>query len=146
MLTRDGTTTLAGIVDSAKLPVLRVRQAQFGTGASTRFIGLSSASLSAAPANGIYFRHAVTANYIAVCRAASTESVLDTGVAAANGVFHDLEIRIESASLARVFVDGVEKGTITSNIPTALLGIGAGHTSVANSGQDVNLLAVSQKM
>lgn len=132
-----------------RLPDLRVRWAQKGTAASERRLGLGNqwtTSSPVVPTNGIYFRHAANGNIIAVCRSASVESTLDTLIAAADGTFHEGRINVESASLARIFIDGVDKGTITSNIPTTA-GLTAGGHGVSNgigTGFDLDYIWVRQ--
>jgi hypothetical protein len=131
---------------SSKNPTVIVREAQYGALANvTRYIGLGSADLTAAPADGIYFRHITGGNYIGVCRKASVETTLDTGVAAANGVFHTLKFVVNGTTSVEFFVDGVSKGTITTNIPTAVLYFNCGDDSIdAGNGMYLNYVYISQ--
>jgi hypothetical protein len=131
---------------SSKNPTVIVRQAQYGTTASiTRYVGLASADMTAAPANGIYFRHITGGNYIGVCRSASVETTLDTGVAAANGTFHTLKFVVNGTTSVQFFVDGVSKGTITTNIPTANLYFNCGDDNVSDTnGMYLNYVYISQ--
>jgi hypothetical protein len=131
---------------SSKNPTVIVRQAQYGTDTTaTRYFGLGSTGLAAAPANGIYFRHIGGGNYIGVCRSASVETTLNTGVAAANGVFHTLKFVVNGATSVEFFVDGVSKGTITTNIPTTNLYFSCGDDNTSASyGMYLNYVYISQ--
>lgn len=125
-------------------PIMAVRQAQYGAAAGTRRFGLGSAVLTTAPANGIYVQHGNGGNYIFVCRASSVESTLDSGIAAANGVFHELKMVI-TAALVTCYVDNVEIGTINSNIPTAALYFDiANSVNTVNNGNDIDYVYISQ--
>ena len=107
-------------VIATKNPTLKVRWAQNGTQNGTRSIGLNDGS-GYQPRYGIYFRNTLNGNIVAVCRNNNTESVLDTGVGAATGTFHTGRIIVTGTSSAEIFIDGVSKGTISSNIPTVNL-------------------------
>jgi|CXWL01.1.fsa_nt_gi hypothetical protein len=140
--TGGGVPTLMGelTVLRALSPDLRVRTAQHGTVASTRYVGLGDTAGSP-PANGIYVRHSNAGNYIAVCRSAGTESTLDTGVAAANGTFHTIRLAVLASNQCAVFVDGAPKGDITANIPSTALGIfSTENSNVVNSGLDIDFI------
>jgi hypothetical protein len=110
---------------SSKNPTVKLRWAQNGTASGTRRIGLgqdvTDTFHSSEPDNGIYFRHTAGGNIIAVCRSSNTESVLDTGVATANGTFHIGRLVVTGTTSVQVFIDGVSKGTITTNIPSTNL-------------------------
>lgn len=110
---------------SSKNPVITLRAAQGDATAGTRRFGLGAdgaTDFTTDPDNGIYVRHSAGGNLIAVCRSSNTESTLDTGVAAANGTFHTIQLRVFGTTQVQVFVDNVSKGTISTNIPTAVLG------------------------
>lgn len=128
------------IVTAAKNPRFICRWAQFGGVAGTRFIGLSATLLSDVdPSNGIYFRHALSSNIIAVARSGGVESTLDTGVAAASGTYHVGELRVlAGGTIILVYIDGVFKGVLTSNIPSAGMAPGAGSNTNANAGLDID--------
>ncbi len=128
-------------------PVFMCNVAQYGTSAGTRRIGLTivGTPLDADPANGIYFRHTVGGNIYAVCRSASAESTLDTGIVAANGVYHKLKLVITGTTNVEVFVDGVSKGSIITNIPSVGLNISAGNSGTAvTDGMDIDFIYVRQ--
>jgi hypothetical protein len=131
---------------SSKNPTVIVRQAQCGiTGSITRYIGLADADMTAAPANGIYFRHNTGGKYIGVCCSGSVETTLDTGVAAANGTFHTLKFVVNGTTSVEFFVDGVSKGTITTHIPTANLYFSCGDDALsAGQGMYLNYVYISQ--
>lgn len=81
---------------------------------------LQSVTGVADPTNGIFFRQTHTNNggrWEAVCRAASTETVVDTGIAAGTAKVI-LEIRINAANNSVTFyINGALVATITTNIP-----------------------------
>jgi hypothetical protein len=131
---------------SSKNPTVIVRQAQYGTSPNiTRYIGLGSADLNAAPANGIYFRYTTNGNYIGVCRSGGSETTLNTGVAASNGTFHTLKFVVNGTTSVEFFVDGVSKGTITTNIPTANLYFSCGSSDIyTTNGMYLNYVYISQ--
>jgi len=154
---RNGVIRIAGAIDAiypygsdtmlpyvqSKNPEVRISAAQYGTGTATRRMGLGSAVLTADPTNGIYFRHTNAGNYFGVCRSGGVESTLDTGIAAANGVFHTLRMKVTGTTSVEFFVDGSSKGTVTAYIPTASLFLSLG-TSSASYGLDVDYVMVSQ--
>lgn len=54
-----------------------------------------------------------------VCRSNSVESVLDTGVLAANGAYHTFSFKVAAnGTLVTFYIDGASVGTIATNIPT----------------------------
>ena len=112
---KGGDTSLP--FSASKNPILRINQAQFLT-SGTRFLGLTTTAFGGSDQTGIYWRYANAGHYIAVCRNGASETVLDTAIHAAAGTFNRLRLEITSA-LVSVYVDGILKGTITTNIPTA---------------------------
>lgn len=132
-----------GTYMAAESPELYVRWAQTGA-AATRRIGLSDNVMTGDPVNGIYFRHTAAGNIIAVCRA-TTESILDTGVASADGVFHTGRLII-TPTLVSVYIDGTLKGTIAATIPTAALVLAFGSNSNSSAvGLDVDYIVVKRR-
>jgi hypothetical protein len=126
---------------AAKSPVLRMNQAQYGASAGTRRLGLTAVAFAGGDQTGIYWRYATAGHYIAVCRNGVNETVLDTAIHAAAGTFNKLRLEITSA-LVSVYVDGILKGTITTNIPTSPMffcGDGA-----AASGFDLDYVQIIQ--
>lgn len=126
----------------SKNPDMRLRWALLHAGGNTALLkrlGLTDGTLSADPTNGIFFRHngVTTDNVIAVCRSASVESTLDTTVdVGASGTFHTGRLLVSGGGTnVEVFVDGVSRGNITANIPTAAMRPGAG---AADPGADTN--------
>jgi hypothetical protein len=89
--------------------------------AGTRRAGLCSANLGAGdPVDGIYIRQIDTSNAFLVCRASSTEATQDLGVT----LNDPKRIRVTiTTSSVRAFVDDVAKTPITTNIPTAIMGL-----------------------
>lgn len=72
--------------------------------------------------DGVFFRQDAAANWQCVCRAASVETVTDSGVAIAVDTFHVLEIVVNAAATSVAFnIDGALVATIVTNIPTAAL-------------------------
>ncbi len=123
--------------------ILKSRQAQLTVTTATRRHGFTGASFAAGePANGLYWRHTAAGNYIAVARNTSTESTVDTAIAAANGAYHSLVLFAKSlGATVSVYIDGVLKGTLSSNIPTVSLGLMAVSGSATNGvGQTIDYL------
>mgnify|MGYP001608083851 CR=1 FL=1 len=117
-------TTLKLPVKASDSPTLTLRCANAaGTGAALRRIGAAATTLTAAPANGIYIQWSGTGNYFLYSRAASSESTLDSGIANST-TLRGFKITISTTSL-ELFVDGVSKGTITTNIPSVGLAVAA---------------------
>ncbi|HVE26927.1 MAG TPA: hypothetical protein VNC22_16070, partial [Sporichthya sp.] len=119
-------------VVSADLLILEQRLEKIGDAvAGTRRCGLTSANFSAGdPANGIYIRQIDANNAFAVCRAASTETTLTLGQTLNNITVVRFQI---STGQVRVAVDLVDKGTITTNVPTVNLGWSAGGGATASA-------------
>lgn len=120
----NGSTPNLNWLPSANVMVLDMRIEKVGDAvAGTRRCGLSSAALSAGdPTNGIYVRQIDGNNAFLVCRA-TTETTQDLGQTLNNIT----RIRVTiTASSVRAFVDDVPKVAITTNIPTAILGLSAG--------------------
>ena len=138
-----GITQLAWV--QSKNPTISIIEAQYGTvTAFTRYMGFGDSILNTAPTNGIYFRHAKSANYIAVCRSSSSESTTDTGVAASNGVFHKLKLVVNGTTSVTPYVDGTSKTAITTNIPTANLCLSFGTNNLALEGLDLDEVYITQ--
>lgn len=142
-----GATPLMKMINRLKNPTYQARVAQAGSAAGTRFFGLSdNATLTADPANGIYFRFSNGANLIAVCRIANVETVVDTGVSiGAAGSFHTARLVVSGGGTSvQAWVDGQPRGSaITTNIPTVdlLPGMGGG-AATSGEGLDVDYVRV----
>jgi hypothetical protein len=131
-LSAAANNTPAGIVNAAQDPYLRLIIAQRGGAAGTRRVGLGSTALTGDPTDGIYIRHALNANLIAVARKAAAESTLDLNVAAAAGRFYDVELIVSGGGKALdVYVNGAYKGAVPdpTKISTANLGPAAASSS-----------------
>ena len=123
VLANNGGATGSLVFKHNKNPTFQCGQCQLGSTAGNRRFGFGADTAQAnyrsgEPDDGVYFRHSLDGNYIAVCRASNVESVVDTAIAAATPTDHDFAIVFETAS-AKFYIDGVLKATITSNIPTA---------------------------
>ena len=120
-------------VPSSDVMMLDMRIEKVGDAvAGTRRCGLGSAALHAGdPTNGIYIRQISTANAFLVCRATSSETSQDLGQTLNN--ITRIRVTITSASV-RAFVDDVPKSAITTNIPTAILGLSAAGGATASGG------------
>jgi len=102
-----------------KNPELWMRAAQYGTTANiTRYLGLGTAQMTAAPASGVYFRWKTGGAYVGVCRNSAVESSVSAATSASNGTFAALRATVTSASVT-FYVNGASIGTVTSNIPSA---------------------------
>lgn len=102
---------------------LKLRFTSESPGSGTHYVGLGDGT--AFPQNnGVYCKvTGNTGNIIAVVvQGGGAEATLDTGVATAAGVYHDVQFKRTGATTMDVYVDGTLKGTITSTIPTAQIG------------------------
>lgn len=127
----SGTIHTPWVVSADEL-VLEQRLEKIGDAVTgTRRCGLTSANFSAGdPANGIYIRQIDANNAVLVCRSASTESTLSLGQTLNN--ITTVRVRIVTGTV-RLTVDLVDKGTITSNIPSVNLGWSAGGGATASA-------------
>jgi hypothetical protein len=124
-------TTALNFVPTADVTILEMRIEKVGDAvAGTRRAGLSSALLSSDVANGIYVRQIDANNAFLVCRATSSESTQDLGQTLNNPT--RIRVTITTSSV-RAFVDDVPKTAITTNIPTAILGLSAGGGATASA-------------
>lgn len=94
-----------------------------GTETYTSYIGFSD-SYAGAATDGMYFRYTHGTNsgkWEAVCAGGSTETVVDTGIAAAAATWQTFEIDCNSGATSVVFkINGATVATIaTANIPSA---------------------------
>jgi hypothetical protein len=130
--TGNGSAIALNWVPSSDVMVLDMRIEKVGDAvAGTRRCGLSSAALSVGdPVNGIYVRQIDTANAFLVCRATSATSTQDLGQTLNN--ITKIRVTITSTSV-RAFVDDVVKTAITTNIPSAILGLSAGGGATAST-------------
>ncbi len=114
-----------------------------------RFVGLAGNGINGGPpANGIYFRFTSGGNFIGVCRSSNNEtgSTVDTAVASNNGTYRKLSFEVKSAGTqVEFFVDGVSKGNVSSNIPSAAMHFFFGSNSVsASEGLNIDYALVKQ--
>ncbi len=111
--------------------------------AGTRRVGLADNTLSADPTNGVFVRQVDTNNAFAVSRASSIESTLDLGQTLNSR--SRVRLLMKTGEI-RVILDGVNKGTITSNIPSAALGWALhGGSITGGGGLDIDYLDVWMK-
>ena len=130
-------------------PELTIRAAQEGAGGNPRRVGLMGTPTlgGSDPSNGIFFRHANGGNIFGVCRSGGAETVLDTGVAAANGTYRTLKCAVSGAGASvEFFVDGVSKGTISTNIPSAALGFVINAADTQPNGLSVGFVHIKQNV
>lgn len=96
---------------------------------ATQGIGVGIADDENFSTGGSYIRFYVNnaANHLfaAIRHAGGTEATLDTGlvVSAGAGTYYDVEARRTGSTTVAIYVDGVLKGTITTTIPTAAMGV-----------------------
>jgi hypothetical protein len=119
-------------VPSTDLIVMDLRVEKQGDAvAGTRRVGLGSAGLSTGdPTNGIFIRQIDAANAFLVCRAGGSESTQDLGQTLNNPT--RIRVMITTSSV-RAFVDDVAKTAVTTQIPTAILGLSAGGGATASA-------------
>jgi len=143
-----GSNNGAGWVSPGKNPTIRVRYAQFGTGAATRMAGCHvAAGGGVTPADGIFWKATVGGDITAVCRNSNSESILSMATAAANGVFHELKAVVTGdGTSVEFFIDDVSKGSIVTNIPSAALKpvAGSSNTTGVTDGIDVDYFHITQ--
>jgi len=96
--------------------------------------------------NGLWIEHTNGGNYILQSRNNNSDSTIDSQVAAANGVFHNLEIRCDNDGLTIEFiVDGVSKGVITTNIYTGGMEFRMSNSVVTTgNGMDIDKIWIAQ--
>lgn len=69
------------------------------------------------PQNGVYFKASHNATIKLIARSGGVETALDTGQSfVSDGDYRTIKIRYTSTE-ARIFIDGVDYGAITTNIP-----------------------------
>lgn len=108
---------------STKKTYLLMRVAQATTNVDTRRFGLMDTTTGGDPTNGMFFRHTNGGTISAVCRNGGAETTLSTGIAAVAGTYHTFELVCDGSGNVSVIVDNVVKGTISTNVPTSLLGV-----------------------
>lgn len=124
-LTRDGSSnnSLSDPFLVSKQFTMKFRAAMVdNTATGTRRIGVgtdAAQDFTVDPDSGIYIRFAHNANYIAVVRNSNTETTLDTGVAVDLN-FHNFQFNVGTGTVG-VLVDGSNKGTISTNLPSAAM-------------------------
>lgn len=101
-----------------------------GTDTFTVRLGVVNSS-TGEPTDGVYVRYTngnVSGHWQGVCRAAGTESTADLTDAVTAGQWDTLRFEVNAAATSVTFyVNGVSRGTITTNIPTSVAeGISAG--------------------
>ncbi len=119
------------------------------------FTNLDLATGSSGLVSGIYVRHTNGSDIVACCRTfvgpTRLETTMSTGVVAAPGVYHTARMVVTGGGAAvEFFIDGVSKGTITTNIPAesgASFQLSPGFaSSVANDETlSVDYMALSQQ-
>ena len=147
LLANSGGTIQLFFVNSTDPQILEARAEKVGDAVNgTRRIGLGSANLTSGdPTNGIYIRQIDSNNAFLVCRSGGTESTQDLGFTLNNP--RRIRVTITTTSV-RAFVEndsGVMVATtaITSNIPTAALGLSAaGGATISGGGCRLDYLNV----
>jgi len=138
----NSATTLPWI--TSKNPVMKVRMANYGSTGGTRRIALTDGSPEGGTIHTVQLRWTPGTNLILACRAGGSESTLDSGVAMeTGGTFHTAKVVVTGTTSVELFVDGVSKGTVTTNIPTnAMLMWLLLSGSAAANGIDVDYIQV----
>lgn len=96
----------------------------------TRRCGLASAGLTADTTNGIYIRQIDANNAFLVCRSGGSEATQDLGQTLNDPT--RIRVTITSTSV-RAFVNDVAKTPVTTQIPTAILGLSVGGGATASA-------------
>lgn len=118
---------------------MRIQIPTLSTGTDTYTIraGLMN-SLTAEPANGVYFRYTDGTNsgkFQCVTRASSTETATDSGITAATGTTYKFEIIVNAAGTSVEFkINGATVATNTTNIPASSSSIGYGLGLIRTAG------------
>jgi hypothetical protein len=97
---------------------LTSKRAFFG---ASNDLGVNAAAM--AGGLGIYYDSAVSANWLAICRTASTGSPVDTGIAVPIDTYQLITIQ-KTVSAVAFYVNGTLVATITTNIPTGAMNCG----------------------
>jgi hypothetical protein len=99
--------------------------------AGTRRVGFSGTGiLNVDPSNGVFIRQIDANNAFLVCRAGGSEATQDLGVTLT--AMKKIRVVATTASV-RAFVDDVAKTAVTTQIPTAILGLAAGGGATASA-------------
>lgn len=100
---------------------VRATQLSNGTDRFTLYSGLGDSN-TGDPVDGAFFRYVDTANggrWQCVTRSVNVETVVDSGVTVAAGVWYALELDVNAAgTLATFWINGTQVGTSSTNIPT----------------------------
>lgn len=100
---------------------VRVEDLSTSTQRYTVRTGLMSSNLAGAQADGIYFEYVEgTSNFWRmVCAKDNTRTETDTDITVAADTWYELAFVVNAAGTSvEFFIDGVSKGTVTTNIPT----------------------------
>lgn len=141
---RSSTTSLPWI--TSKNPILKCRMANYGATGGIRRIALTSASPDGTAIHGVQLTWTPGANLFLRVRAGGAESTLDSGVVMeTGGTFHTAKVVVTGTTSVELFVDGVSKGTVTTNIATAAMGLWIMLTgSAAANGIDCDYIQIVQ--
>lgn len=115
---------------ASKNPTFVARCATFLATNATYHIGLMEQS-GTSHGDGILFRTVrsggVYGNIFAVCREADVETTLDLGIIGGDGAMRTLKFVVTGGNSVEFFVDGVSKGSITTNTPAGSMTIEIGN-------------------
>ena len=147
LFVNESSGTIQGTTQVNRNPTLYMRFAQTtvsGSGGVTR-IGWGDINNNIAVA-GLCFRYVRNSDIEGAASKASVTTTLSGGVTAADGVYHAGRIVVTGGGTsAEFFLDGVSIGTITTNIPTVVLGPRIEETEIAPQQTDLDYLACSQQ-
>lgn len=106
--------------------------------------GLMSGGTVVEPTDGVWLRYDVNASYSdtafqLVCRAASANTTISTGVSPVLDQWHHCKIRCTGDGVIRCSVDGAAEVTINSGLPSASIGLGFIHCTNSTVDQRLNM-------
>lgn len=93
-----------------------------GSETFTVLVGYGDNLTSAPQTDGIFFRYTHTENggrWTLVCERATVETTLDSGVAAVANTWTNLKIQTYNSTSATFYINDINVGTISTNLPTS---------------------------
>ena len=135
-------TSLANFIKTVSMirtPTMQMRFApRIVNGPITRVGWFSNAADAGDPTAGIYLRYTGAGAYSIVVRNANVETVLPAGINAADQVNHSWKFAF-AAGIVTCFLDGLQIGTVGTNVPTVDLGPAVNGLQSNNVGDGIDL-------
>lgn len=133
-----------GIFAASRNPVLKVGIANYGNDGGIRRFGFGTDTLDNVP-HTIQIRWTPNANLVLAVRSGGAETTLDSGVAMTTGVFRKVRVVVTGTTSVQLFVDGVARGMIVTNIPVSAMRLRTLLSgSAAGNGMDIDYIQIIQ--